>query len=48
MALLIDKHAPAELRVNLVVNQFDEFYEAFDVPEGAPMWRAPSARIRIF
>jgi len=47
-ALLIDKHAPAELRVNLVVNQFDEFYEAFDVPEGSPMWRAPSDRIRIF
>ena len=48
LALLTDKHAPAELRVNLVVNQFDEFYEAFDVAEGNPMWRAPSARIRIF
>ena len=47
-ALLVDKHAPAETRVNLVVNQFDEFYEVFDVPEGSPMWRAPSARIRIF
>lgn len=47
-ALLTDKHAPAELRVNLVVNQFDEFYEAFDVVEGDTMWRAPAARIRIF
>jgi predicted metalloendopeptidase len=47
-ALLVDKHAPAELRVNLVVNQFDEFYEAFGIVEGDPMWRAPAARIRIF
>ena len=47
-ALLTDKHAPAELRVNLVVNQFDEFYEAFDIAEGDKMWRAPAARIRIF
>ena len=48
LSLLTDKHAPAELRVNLVVNQFDEFYEAFDVAEGDKMWRAPAARIRIF
>jgi putative endopeptidase len=34
--------------VNLVVNQFDEFYEAFDIAEGDKMWRAPAARIRIF
>ena len=47
-SLLTDRHAPAELRVNLIVNQFDEFYEAFGVKEGDKMWREPSARIRIF
>jgi len=30
-ALLLDRHAPAALRVNLVVRQFAEFYEAFGV-----------------
>lgn len=29
-ALLIDSHAPPMLRVNLIVRQFAEFYEAFD------------------
>jgi putative endopeptidase len=31
-ALLLDRHAPADLRVNLVVAQFTEFYEAFSLP----------------
>jgi putative endopeptidase len=30
-ALLLDRHAPASLRVNLIVRQFTEFYEAFDI-----------------
>jgi putative endopeptidase len=30
LALEIDKHSPAFLRVNNIVSQFDEWYEAFD------------------
>jgi predicted metalloendopeptidase len=43
-----DPHAPAYLRVNLVVSQFDEWYAAFDVPKDAPMFVEPANRIRIF
>jgi putative endopeptidase len=44
----IDPHAPAYLRVNLIVSQFDEWYAAFDVPKEAPMFIEPARRIRIF
>jgi len=47
-ALMIDFHAPAELRVNLIVAQFSEFYEAFEVPEGSPMYIAPEDRIKLW
>lgn len=47
-ALLVDRHAPTRLRVNLVVNQFDEFYDAFEIQEGDPMYIAPKKRLRIF
>lgn len=32
-ALLLDRHAPAKLRVNLIVKQFAEFFEAFSESE---------------
>jgi len=41
-------HAPAKLRVNLIVKQFDEFYEAFNIREGDLGWVEPSKRIRIW
>jgi len=47
-ALEIDRHAPAPFRVNLIVSQFDEFYEAFDIPEDSPMWTAPESRLRLW
>ena len=46
--LLVDRHAPTPLRVNLVVNQFQEWYDAFDVGPGDPMYVAPEKRLRIF
>ena len=36
------------LRVNVVVQQFDEFYEAFDVKEGDGMYLAPEDRISVW
>jgi putative endopeptidase len=47
-AIGVDPHAPAYLRVNFVVNQFDEWYEAFQIPETSELYRKPEDRIRIF
>jgi putative endopeptidase len=47
-ALRTSVHAPAKLRVNLIVKQFDEFYEAFDIREDAEGWIEPSKRIRFW
>ena len=46
--LFLDKHAPVELRVNLIVSQFDEWYEAFDVVTADSLYVPPEERIRIF
>lgn len=47
-AIGVDPHAPAYLRVNFVVNQFDEWYESFGIQEDAELYRKPEDRIRIF
>lgn len=47
-SLFLDHHAPPSLRVNMIVSQFDEWYEAFDIVETDPMFVAPEKRIRIF
>lgn len=44
-ALLLDRHAPAQLRVNLVVRQFQEFYDAYDIKEGSAGYVPVSERI---
>jgi putative endopeptidase len=46
--LFMDRHAPTPLRVNLIVSQFDEWYEAFDIQPTDPLYIAPEKRIRIF
>jgi predicted metalloendopeptidase len=45
--LFMDKHAPTPLRVNLVVNQFQEWYDAFNVSSGL-MFLPLDKRLRIF
>jgi putative endopeptidase len=47
-SLEIDRHSPAYLRVNLIVSQFDEWYEAFGIEKTAELYRSPDERIRIF
>ena len=47
-ALFLDVHAPAHLRVNLIVRQFKEFFEAFDIAEGDPGWIPEADRIRLW
>ena len=46
--LFLDRHAPAPLRVNLIVSQFDEWYEAFDIKVSDNLYISPEERIRIF
>jgi len=44
----VGRYAPDRLRVNGVVVNIPEFYEAFDVRPGDPMYRAESARVKIW
>lgn len=46
--LLSDVHAPAKWRVLGPMSNIPEFYEAFGVKPGQPMWRAPQERVRIW
>ena len=43
-----DRHPSAYLDVNVTVQQFDEFAEAYDVKEGDTMYLAPGDRIVIW
>lgn len=44
----VDVHGPAELRTNVTVTNFDEFFAAFDVTENDDMWRAENQRVQIW
>ena len=44
----IDNHPPYYLRVNAVLQQFEEFYEAFDIKKGDGMYLAIKKRIKLF
>lgn len=46
--LLTDVHSPAKYRVNGPFMDVDEFYEAFNIKPGDPMYRADSLRVRIW
>ncbi len=46
--LFTDVHAPAALRVNLIVAHFKEFYELFGVKPGDAFYIDPKDRITIF
>ncbi|OOG48109.1 metalloendopeptidase [Rhodanobacter sp. C01] len=46
--LLSDVHAPAKWRVNGPLSNIPEFYQAFGVKPGQPMWRDEKDRARIW
>ncbi|BDR55977.1 M13 family metallopeptidase [Xylocopilactobacillus apis] len=48
MLLSVDVHAPAELRTNIPVPNFPEWYEAFDVKPTDKMYRKPEDRLIIW
>ncbi len=43
-----DPHSPAEFRANGPLSNLDIFYEAFSIPEGAPMRRPAAERVTIW
>jgi len=43
-----DSHAPPELRVNVVLRHFTEFYEAFDFTSADEGWIPPEQRIDVW
>ncbi|WP_063710254.1 M13 family metallopeptidase [Rhodopirellula sp. SWK7] len=46
--LITDPHSPSEFRVNGIVRNMDEWYDAFDIKESDPLYVAPENRIRIW
>lgn len=48
LLLTLDVHAPNKLRVNIQLQNMDDFYAAFDIQEGDGMYRAPQDRVAIW
>ena len=44
----LDVHSLAVNRVNVTVRNFKEFFDAFGIKEGDPMWRPESERVIIW
>ncbi|CAH1855978.1 M13-type metalloendopeptidase [Convivina praedatoris] len=44
----IDVHAPAKLRVNVPVTNFDLFFDTYQVQKRDGMWREPADRVQIW
>jgi putative endopeptidase len=43
-----DPHSPEEFRANQILKNMSEFYSAFEVQEGDPLWLPESERVRIW
>lgn len=48
MALRMDVHALPHIRVNAVLQQFDEFHATYGIEEGDGMWLAPEDRVAVW
>src|SRR5436305_11203242 len=46
--ITVDPHSPGQFRAIGPHVNLPEFYNAFDIKEGAPMWRALELRARIW
>ncbi len=46
--LLTDPHSPGRFRATGAAENLKAFYDAFDVREGAPMWRSPAERVSVW
>lgn len=43
-----DSHSPSEYRTNGIVRNMDEWYAAFNIPEGDELYLAPEDRVKIW
>jgi putative endopeptidase len=48
MQVNTDPHSPAKFRVNGVVRNVPEFYEAFGIQPGDSLFLAPERRVKIW
>lgn len=46
--LLQDNHAPGNYRTYAPLQHLPQFYEAFDIKEGDPMWLPPEKRLNVW
>jgi putative endopeptidase len=46
--LLVDPHSPSEYRTNGIVANMPEFYAAYNVKQGDPLFRPDSLRVKIW
>ncbi|MCL4880803.1 M13 family metallopeptidase [Streptococcus suis] len=47
-SLINESHAPEEFRVNIQIQQISDFYQIYDIPIDAPMYREPVERVQIW
>jgi putative endopeptidase len=46
--ITVDPHSPGQFRAFGPLQNFQEFYDAFGIKEGSPIWRAQQLRARIW
>lgn len=46
--ITVDPHSPGQFRAVGPLMNFAEFYKAFNIKEGAPIWRSPDQRAHIW
>ena len=46
--LVVDSHSPPRYRINGIVRNFDEWYQAFNIQPGDKLYLPPEQRIRIW
>jgi putative endopeptidase len=44
----VDPHSPGQVRAVASHVNMQEFFDTFEIKEGAPMWRAPEKRTKIW
>ena len=44
----LDVHSLGDNRVNVTLRNFGEFFDAFGIQEGDPMWRPEAERVHIW
>ena len=45
---MVDTHLPSKERVNNILNQFQEFYDTYNIEKGCKLYVSPEDRINIF